>query len=782
MKQKWLIGILVFFPLLVCAYRNDKFLLKGTISGLKDGTLVYLIQYSSQDTICQVKVKNSQFVLKGKVANGTEYFYLRIDTGYSNIPSKGFLLENKVQNVIGQLTKWPEIELRGSISNMELNEVRLLWIGSKEPLVRKAKIRNFILQHTSSIYVADLIRRSDDDFNLEERVSLYSKLSKEAKSCFFGEQLKKALDIEYLRTQIKENGIIPNFTLVGIDGKEISILELAKKAKYTLIDFWASWCKPCREEIPNLKNVFAEFNGSGFNIFSIALSDKESDWKKAIVSVNTNWVHGRDPENYTYKLFDVSTIPGYILIDSVGTIISFDCEGSKIKKFGPKIRGKDLSETIKHFVSQNNLSSGSCSTNPQKHVIDYQPLEVGDFVPDICLGTVINHPKLMSARISDFKGKLLILDFWSVYCAVCISLFPHMEALQKEFGDSIVILPVGFDGFKDGSIVNFLNKSVGTNEALNLPTAIQRKSDSLLMKLFPFGDLPHEVWIGSNGELLGVTDNFAVTSRNISSILKGEKLPFKKKKIKRKNLEKNEPLFLNRGSSEKVQFGSVFVNYLDTFSSISAEVEPSLDYPNNRMYWINATLFDLYKEAFGNEFPELAQDDKNKKIIFRGIDSGKYLDWVDSRFMDNWERDKFLENHLFGYEIIMPAFWTKKDMLRKLKADLDSFFNLRSFTEVQNMKYWELNNVVGGANVPEEWRNSKKFKQISIKEFQNYLNSKMQTKMPIVIGKLDNIDQTVYVSSKIYPSLEEIEDAIRLNGFQLQEKSRKEKVLILEKG
>ncbi len=207
-------------------------------------------------------------------------------------------------------------------------------------------VKEFIKAHPNSLYVAALISRYAKQLGPEEINKAYNNLTPRAKNSFYGLQLK-------FTTQVKAGGMLPDFKLSTTDGKAISVLEYTKKGKITLIDFWASWCKPCREETPNLKKVYNAFRSKGFNIVSVSTDKNEAAWKKALIEENTKWFHGRDNLEQAYKeIFSIGAIPAFALVDGDGKMIAFSCAFSTIPSFGPEIRGEALYKTIEELLTK----------------------------------------------------------------------------------------------------------------------------------------------------------------------------------------------------------------------------------------------------------------------------------------------------------------------------------------------------------------------------------------------------------------------------------------------
>ena len=119
----------------------------------------------------------------------------------------------------------------------------------------------------------------------------------------------------------------PDFELYSPKGKKIKLSKL--RGKVVLIDFWASWCGPCRKENPNVVEAYRKYrkskfqNGNGFEIISVSLDRREDRWIEAIEHDNLFWKnHAWDKEGTVSKLYNVSSIPTAFLIDGDGKIVA----------------------------------------------------------------------------------------------------------------------------------------------------------------------------------------------------------------------------------------------------------------------------------------------------------------------------------------------------------------------------------------------------------------------------------------------------------------------------
>lgn len=126
----------------------------------------------------------------------------------------------------------------------------------------------------------------------------------------------------------------PDFTIAGIDGKPIKLSDY--KGKYLLIDFWASWCVPCRHENPNVVKQYAIYKPLGLNILGISLDQDKKNWQDAVAHDKLTWQHGSDLKNFegpTEKLYHVEAIPSNFIIGPDGVIIAKNVTGTDLEAF-----------------------------------------------------------------------------------------------------------------------------------------------------------------------------------------------------------------------------------------------------------------------------------------------------------------------------------------------------------------------------------------------------------------------------------------------------------------
>ena len=133
-----------------------------------------------------------------------------------------------------------------------------------------------------------------------------------------------------------EGMTIKDFTQPGLDGTPVSLLGEVSKSKITVIDFWASWCGPCRQEMPFMVELYDKYKDKGLGIIGISLDEDSDAWKAATQQLNIPWVQMSDLkgwENAIAKHFCVTSIPHTIVVDQQGKILKRGLRSEKLEEF-----------------------------------------------------------------------------------------------------------------------------------------------------------------------------------------------------------------------------------------------------------------------------------------------------------------------------------------------------------------------------------------------------------------------------------------------------------------
>ena len=202
---------------------------------------------------------------------------------------------------------------------------------------KEAKATEFVISHPKSFYSLYLVasRTSYADYN--ELKALYDKLDNSLKLTDSGKKLTHKIE---LLAKCRIGSPMIDFVQRDTSGHPVKFNSF--KGKYVLIDFWASWCGPCRKENPNVLKAYNAYKEKGFTVLGISLDDKAANWKKAIRDDQMPWTQLSDLKGWKNELainFGIESIPRNILVDPSGKIVAKD------------LRGKELEDKLKELLN-----------------------------------------------------------------------------------------------------------------------------------------------------------------------------------------------------------------------------------------------------------------------------------------------------------------------------------------------------------------------------------------------------------------------------------------------
>ncbi|SDE19877.1 TlpA disulfide reductase family protein [Niabella drilacis] len=346
--------LVLFFFFSICLsishnkiFSQNQFQLSGKFDDLKDGQLIIelLTEHHEIDTIT---IKNHGFRYRGTVAGPSIarlYFYpsesahntaaLIIVPGQTSIKLqkdslKYFQLQNGTEiqkQLIDLTTKKKPFLLETELLESQLQTDTGAYLPrdsiSLQLTMSKKEIANldsaFIVENPKSFISAFIIAQNlnFERFTLDAVDNYYKQFPSSIQKSTFGKEIFEKLQIA---DKISKGKPAPSFIANDIHGKEIRLESL--KGKYVLLDFWASWCFPCRRIYPVLKRYYKASVRKDFEIISISCDGNLTEWKNALIKDQTmDWINVLDKKNSLFNKYMVNGIPVLILIDKQGKIV-----------------------------------------------------------------------------------------------------------------------------------------------------------------------------------------------------------------------------------------------------------------------------------------------------------------------------------------------------------------------------------------------------------------------------------------------------------------------------
>ncbi|MBU3713597.1 MAG: AhpC/TSA family protein [Ferruginibacter sp.] len=319
----------------------------GTVQGYRDGVVVNLLNPNTSASEAKAVVKKGKFILSGKLAfpdlklisfdKTDDFITIFLDYSGIEINAKKGDLKNAI--------------IKGSKSNDEfvqynsiLNAYSYLFNSSSANQNNASNTKLCIDQFEGFVnknpgsYVSlfAIYRIHQLNENGDQMEKMFLGLNEQIRICPIGQFIAEKI------VEAKKNPMgkpLPDFSQEAPDGTPISLSSF--KGKYVLIDFWASWCGPCRNENPNVVRAYNKFKDKNFTVLGVSLDKSKQPWMDAIQADGLNWQHVSDLKGWSNAVaqkFGINSIPQNFLVDPNGIVI------------GKNLRGADLDAKLEAIL------------------------------------------------------------------------------------------------------------------------------------------------------------------------------------------------------------------------------------------------------------------------------------------------------------------------------------------------------------------------------------------------------------------------------------------------
>ncbi|MDR2955483.1 MAG: AhpC/TSA family protein [Prevotella sp.] len=363
--KKILFFLVVLTVILVSCQDKNAFTISGTLENDKfEGKTVYLqridsIRSQSPTVTDSAVIKDKKFTIKGSTVENEITLGVvsvgKLETLSEESPVATVILEPGAINVT--FKENGDVNIGGTERNEGYNKVLIVMndIAALYKEVSDAGGPNNVQPDSDGKNANDRLedlqkrmREASFDFAKANMVNKAGQLMFfSAAGSFTKEQLgelvaagdstfKSLPEIAMLQEEL--NRVVPevgqpfaDVRLVNKEGSPVLLSEYAGKNKCVLIDFWASWCKPCIEEMPHLRKIYSSYKGKGLEIIGISVDDDKAAWLDAVNKNSMNWIQLADDQKLAGEIYAVTSIPHTVLVDANGTIVAKNLRGQELE-------------------------------------------------------------------------------------------------------------------------------------------------------------------------------------------------------------------------------------------------------------------------------------------------------------------------------------------------------------------------------------------------------------------------------------------------------------------
>ena len=339
--------------LTACNNKTNQFKVNVSLKNGNDQT-VYLQKFvdNAPVTIDSAVIANEMAVLTANADDPQILYSLKIKGKRGSMP---FFTDNKDVTIVGDINNSRDVEIMGAETQTEWNayneaqnkfneQIRELYAVMQQAFAdndsiamdslntagnalmeEQANYRDeYIKSHGDNFLAHYLLDESKQDYDLEALKEMMAGFTTES---IYTKDLKDYI-AKQERLEVGQPFI--DFTLQTKEGENVTLSEVIGKNKLTLVDFWASWCGPCRHENPVVKAAYEQFHALGFDVIGISVDQDEAAWLKAVEEDQLPWTQVRDSENKASESYMIYYIPSNFLFDQNGTMVAKGLRGEDL--------------------------------------------------------------------------------------------------------------------------------------------------------------------------------------------------------------------------------------------------------------------------------------------------------------------------------------------------------------------------------------------------------------------------------------------------------------------
>ena len=353
MKKQALFLMALAFGLTACNEKTDNFKVNVSLTNGNEKT-VYLQKFvdNAPVAIDSAVITNDMATLTAPTDNPQILYALKIKGMRGSMP---FFADNKDVTVVGDINNPKDVEIMASETQAELDaynkelkgfddQIRELYTVMQQAFSDNDSIMmdslntvgtalmeqqdsfrdDYIKAHPDSFVTHYILDGVKQDYPLDQLKDLMAGFTTES---IYRDHLNEYVT-KLERLEVGQPFI--DFTLQTKDGEDVTLSEKIAQNKLTLVDFWASWCGPCRKENPVVKAAYEQFHELGFDVIGVSVDQDEAAWLKAVEDDQLPWTQVRDSENKASESYMIYYIPSNFLFDQDGNMVAKGLRGEEL--------------------------------------------------------------------------------------------------------------------------------------------------------------------------------------------------------------------------------------------------------------------------------------------------------------------------------------------------------------------------------------------------------------------------------------------------------------------